>query len=109
MILKDTLFTLPQYIIPQHLLSRVVLKFTRLKLGGFTRWLIKRFINLYKVNMDIVESPNIHDYSSFNQFFTRKLKTDARPLAATDVISPVDAQISQIGKINNFSRRTLVV
>lgn len=103
MILKDTLFTLPQYIIPQHLLSRVVLKFTRLKLGGFTHWLIKRFIKLYKVNMDIVESANIHDYSSFNQFFTRKLKTDARPLAATDVISPVDAQISQIGQINNGS------
>ncbi|WP_069470647.1 archaetidylserine decarboxylase [Candidatus Marithrix sp. Canyon 246] len=92
-----------QYIIPQHILSRLVLKFTRLKLGGFTHWLIKRFINLYKVNMNIAESPNISDYNSFNQFFTRSLKATARPLAATDIISPVDAQISQIGKINNGS------
>ncbi len=92
-----------QYIIPQHLLSRLVLKFTRLKLGGFTHWLIKRFINLYKVDMNIAESPNISDYNSFNQFFTRSLKATARPLAATDIISPVDAQISQIGKINNGS------
>jgi len=92
-----------QYIIPQHLLSRVVLKFTRLKLGVFTHWLIKRFINVYKVDMNIAESANISDYNSFNQFFTRSLKATARPLAATDIISPVDAQISQIGKINNGS------
>ncbi len=92
-----------QYIIPQHLLSRVVLKFTRLKLGAFTHWLIKRFINLYKVDMNIVESPNINDYNSFNHFFTRSLKATARPLAATDIISPVDGQISQIGQINNGS------
>jgi phosphatidylserine decarboxylase len=92
-----------QYIIPQHLLSRLVLKFTRLKLGGFTHWLIKRFINVYKVDMNIVESPNISDYNSFNQFFTRSLKATARPLAATDIISPVDGQISQIGQINNGS------
>jgi len=92
-----------QYIIPQHLLSRVVLKFTRLKLGVFTHWLIKRFINLYKVDMNIVESPNINDYNSFNHFFTRSLKATARPLAATDIISPVDGQISQIGQINNGS------
>ncbi|WP_253180928.1 archaetidylserine decarboxylase [Candidatus Marithrix sp. Canyon 246] len=53
--------------------------------------------------MNIAESPNISDYNSFNQFFTRSLKATARPLAATDIISPVDAQISQIGKINNGS------
>lgn len=92
-----------QYIIPQHLLSRVVLKFTRLKLGSFTHWLIKRFINVYKVDMNIADSPNISDYNSFNKFFTRSLKATARPLAATDIISPVDAQISQIGQINNGS------
>ena len=39
-------------------------------------------------------------FLSFNQFFTRALKPTARPLADVEIISPVDAKISQIGKID---------
>lgn len=99
----DSLLTLPQYLIPHHLLSRLMLKFTRLQMGAVTHWLIRRFIKQYRVDMSIAESQQARDYSSFNQFFTRALKPAARPLSEAQIISPVDAQISQIGQIENGS------
>jgi len=98
--LTDKLLTSIQYVIPQHFLSRLVLKFTRLQLGGITHWLIKRFIKFYDVDMSIANLPEVSNYASFNQFFTRTLKPTARPLA-TGIISPVDAEISQIGTITS--------
>ncbi|MDM8567441.1 archaetidylserine decarboxylase [Candidatus Halobeggiatoa sp. HSG11] len=95
---KDRFLTSIQYIIPQHLLSKLVLKLTRLQWGRFTHWLIKRFIKYYNVDMSIANLPEISNYASFNQFFTRALNPIARPLA-TGIVSPVDAEISQIGKI----------
>ncbi len=96
---SDQLLTLPQYLIPQHLLSRLVLKLTRLQLGAFTHWVIRRFIKLYGVDMAIAQPSEVRNYASFNQFFTRALKPGARPLHDTEIISPVDAEISQIGQI----------
>lgn len=101
--LSDQLLTLPQYLLPQHLLSRLMLKFTRLQMGAVTHWLIKRVIKHYGVDMSIAQSSEVRDYASFNQFFTRALKPSARPLAEAEIVSPVDAEISQIGQIDNGS------
>jgi phosphatidylserine decarboxylase len=101
--LRNKLLTLPQYLIPQHLLSRLVLKLTRLQMGAITRWLIRQFIKIYRVDMTIAQTSDLRDYASFNQFFTRAIKPTARPLAEAEIISPVDAQISQIGQINKGS------
>ena len=99
--LSDTFFTLPQYLIPQHLLSRLILKLTRWQMGAVTHWMIRRFIKYYDVDINIAQLSEARDYASFNQFFTRALKSAARPLAETDVIAPVDSEISQIGQISN--------
>jgi phosphatidylserine decarboxylase len=99
--LSDRFLTLPQYLIPQHLLSRLILKLTRLQMGAITHWVIRRFIKYYGVDMNIAQSPDVRDYASFNQFFTRALKP--RPLDDAEIISPVDAEISQIGQIDNGS------
>jgi len=99
--ISDQLKTLPQYLIPHHLLSRGVHKLTRLKLGKITQWMIQRFIRLYDIDMSIVENPNIQGYTNFNEFFTRALKSTARPIAENGIISPVDGEISQIGRVGN--------
>lgn len=44
-------------------------------------------------------NPDIASYASFNEFFTRALRSDARPLAAADFICPVDGAIIQFGAI----------
>lgn len=99
-LLKKWFFVMPQFVIPHHLLSRLIQKLTRLQMGAVTHWLIKRFIKHYNVDMNIVQLAEARNYASFNQFFTRSLKPTARPLAQTEIICPVDAKISQIGQID---------
>ncbi len=95
----DKLKTLPQYLIPQHGLSRIVRKLTRLRGGWVTQWIIKYFIRYYAIDMQLAVFPHVKDYSSFNQFFTRALQPSTRPIDDAPFISPVDGEISQIGPI----------
>ncbi len=43
--------------------------------------------------------PDIANYPTFNAFFTRALRNDARPISKCDFICPVDGAISQFGAI----------
>ena len=45
---------------------------------------IKKFVDFYGINMDDFEPSNINDYSSFQDFFTRKHNPKARPIAERD-------------------------
>lgn len=98
---SDKLKTLPQYLIPHHLLSRFVHFLTRLQLGFLTHSIIRLFITLYRVDMQLAQVPDPKEYLSFNHFFTRALKPEARPLATATLLSPVDGEISQLGCIEN--------
>ena len=60
-----------------HFLARVEFK-------PFKNALIKLFIKAFHVDMSIAEKENPHDYKSFNAFFTRKLKKDARKMVIDD-------------------------
>ncbi len=52
------------------------------------------FVKEYTINMEEAARP-VEDYTSFNDFFYRKLKPGARPLcAATDVAFPADGRHS---------------
>jgi phosphatidylserine decarboxylase len=55
------------------------------------------------MNMAEAEQSDLASYPSFNAFFTRGLKPDARPLAEGMVISPADGRVSQIGEIDGES------
>lgn len=52
--------------------------------------------------MSQANNENINHYANFNEFFTRPLKPDARPIDPdlNTVVCPVDGQISQLGKID---------
>jgi phosphatidylserine decarboxylase len=90
-----------QYILPQHLLSRLMFRFARIETlwikNTFTRW----FVNKYHVNLAEAELENIEDYINFNDFFTRALKTGLRPISESKLISPVDGVIAQTGKVQD--------
>jgi phosphatidylserine decarboxylase len=95
---------LPPSIILQHMLPKLAL--TRLagmlankQCGTLTTKVIVWFVKRYKVNMAEAANPDIASYASFNEFFTRPLKTDARPLSHCEFICPVDGAISQFGNI----------
>lgn len=99
--IPDVIRVLPQYLLPQHLLSRFAYRITRLEYEPLKDILIRTFISLYKVEMNIAVKPDPGQYLHFNDFFTRSLKPDSRPVAMQDecITSPVDGAISQIGDI----------
>jgi phosphatidylserine decarboxylase len=69
--------------------------------GSATTRLIAWFVNKYQVDMAEAAQPDIAAYGSFNDFFTRALRADARPLAQARWLCPVDGAISQFGAIEN--------
>ncbi|TMM48371.1 archaetidylserine decarboxylase [Qipengyuania marisflavi] len=90
-----------QHALPHHALSRGVGKLASSTVPMVKDTLIRRFIAAYDVDMGEAALP-VSDYASFNDFFTRALKPGARALgdAATQILSPADGAISQIGQIS---------
>ena len=97
--MSDRLAVLPQYLLPKQALTALAGKFASAQLGGLTTAVIRRFVARYQVNMAEAANPDIASYATFNDFFTRALKTGARPLADADLVCPVDGAISQFGPI----------
>lgn len=98
----DRLSTLPQYLIPQHLLSRTMHRLARLRAGPVTRASIRAFARWYRVDLEEAERPDPAAYSTFNGFFTRALRPGARPLPPDGrvIAAPVDGRVSQLGDID---------
>ena len=90
-----------QHVLPQHLLTSVVYKATRSRSPAIKNWLIGQFMRGFKPDMSDAVEPNPFAYASFNEFFTRALKPEARPFTRDPgtLISPVDGTIAQIGRI----------
>lgn len=97
----DTFKVIPQYILPQHALSKLMSKFTHSKNKALKSYMINKVIKLYGVNMAEALPDNPERYESFNDFFTRSLRPLARSIASgeKDIVSPADGAVSQVGKI----------
>jgi phosphatidylserine decarboxylase len=95
----DRLAVLPQYLLPKKALTVFAGWVAGGRWGWITTAIIRRFIRRYQVNMAEAAEPDAASYASFNEFFTRALKNEARPLAPARFICPVDGAISQFGAI----------
>jgi phosphatidylserine decarboxylase len=67
----------------------------------FKNFIIGVFVKHYQVDMQAAQETNPRHYASFNDFFTRALKPEARSFVQgkNQIACPVDGTISQIGKI----------
>lgn len=90
------------YFLPHHAVSRVVFKLTRVK-SSLVPKAITSFSKMFDVNLNDAINPDPNSYSTFNEFFTRQLKPELRPLAPSKIVSPVDGTISQFGEIVDSS------
>ena len=97
--MSDRLKVLPQYLLPKKALTAYAGWRASREWGVRTTRLIGGFVEKYGVDMSEAANPDIAGYKSFNEFFTRALKLGARPLAAADLVCPVDGAISQFGAI----------
>jgi len=88
------------YLLPQHAISRLVFKLTRVK-SPLVPMSIRLFSKVFKVNLAEAVNPDPRSYATFNDFFTRAIKAECRPIAKTKLVSPVDGTISQYGNIEN--------
>ena len=92
-----------QYLVPHHLLSRLMYRATRCSWRPWKNALIRIFIRKYNVDMSMAEKSSVHEFETFNDFFTRSLKPGVRPIApvSAGLVSPVDATISALGRIED--------
>ncbi len=91
-----------QHLAPQHGLSRLAGSLASSRVPWLKNMLIRRFIRAYNVDMDQAERP-ASEYTCFNDFFTRALIPEARPIAdiRDHVLCPADGAISQVGRIED--------
>jgi phosphatidylserine decarboxylase len=99
----DQLFITLQQLLPQHLLSRATGWLARSEIPWLKKLLIDLFASHFKVHMAQAQEPELGNYRSFNDFFTRALAPDARPIdaSATSIVCPADGAISQLGNIED--------
>ena len=97
--MRDRWAVLPQYLLPKQALTVLAGQVARARMGVWTTRLIKWFVRRYRVDMSEAMDPDVASYPSFNEFFTRSLRADARPLGQATLLCPVDGAISQFGRI----------
>ncbi|NBI14050.1 phosphatidylserine decarboxylase [[Haemophilus] felis] len=92
-----------QYLMPQLYLTRLAGWFAKQQWGAVTHFVIKLFAKKYNVDMTEAAKPNFKDYASFNEFFIRPLKENARPINqdSNALCLPADGRISECGHIDN--------
>jgi phosphatidylserine decarboxylase len=96
---------LPQYLIPQHGLSRLVGTLINSRQEKFKNWIIDWFIKKYRVEMQDAVENDPHRYPDFNSFFTRHLRPETRPIIAgkNTIACPTDGTLSEFGAIQEAS------
>lgn len=92
-----------QYLLPKQFLTIIFGWLAKKQLGKVTTWMIKGFCKLYRVDLSEAKLTNAADYKTFNNFFARELKEDAREIdtAENSIIMPADGVLSQFGTIQD--------
>lgn len=98
-------FVFLQKVVPQRLITVCAGKLAEIRQPALKNFLIRLFLRTYKVDMSEARIEDPASYESFNKFFTRALKDDARPISANDeeLVSPADGQISEMGSMHRGS------
>lgn len=97
----SSLHILSQKLLPKQALTRLAGLGARHEGGALTTWVIRRFIDHYRVDMQEAAEPDPAAYRSFNEFFTRALREGARPVADSALVCPVDGTVSQLGAVQD--------
>ena len=90
-----------QYLLPHRLISRLGLYAARSQWRPWKNFLIGQVLKHFDVAMDEAIEADAFAYPSFNAFFTRALKPEARVADANPnaLLMPADGRISQAGRI----------
>lgn len=101
------LITTLTYALPHRLMSSAARKLAYSRNPAIKQWLIDTVTRKFKVDLDEAAEPDPNAYPTFNAFFTRALKPNAR-IADADpraLLMPADGHISQCGDIEALNDR----
>lgn len=88
------------HVFPHHAVSQLIYNLTRIR-SPLVHRAIRAYIRYFDVDMSDAATGNIEDYECFDDFFTRALKREARPVFtdANAVVSPCDGGVCEYGRI----------
>ncbi|PHS19551.1 MAG: phosphatidylserine decarboxylase [Kangiella sp.] len=103
MSLSDKFKILTQYLLPKHFVSVLAGHLAQVRTPWFKNLFITKFAKAYNIDMSIAVEPELTKYACFNDFFTRAIKAETRPIDESEnaFCSPVDGAMSQFGKIED--------
>lgn len=86
-------------LMPTHAISRIV---GNMASRPFSKGIIPFFSKVFKIPVEEAEK-SLDQYGSLNEFFTRKLKEDVRPLSkdSQHIVSPADGKVAAFGEIKD--------
>jgi phosphatidylserine decarboxylase len=95
------LFVILQYLLPHHLLCRLMYAFMRIRVPWIKNLTIGWFARVYQPVMTDAVEPDPKRYEHFNAFFTRALRPEARPVDPDPqrIVSPCDGTLSVAGTL----------
>ena len=99
--MRARLFVFLQYLLPRHLLTRLVWRIARIRHRATKDFLITRFARAFDVNLDEVKNDVPSGFATFNEFFVRELNEGAREIDDDhdSIVSPADGTVSVAGPI----------
>jgi len=100
---KDQLFAFAQHITPQKTLSRAIGKIAECETGWVKNTFISKFVKKYQVDMSQAINDDALSYRNFNDFFTRAIRPELRPICEGEksIACPADGAVSQLGNIEH--------
>ncbi|MBV1907840.1 MAG: phosphatidylserine decarboxylase [Kangiellaceae bacterium] len=103
MSITDNLKIFFQYILPKHFVSVLAGKLADVRTPWFKNLFISKFAKAYQIDMSNAIEPELTNYPCFNDFFTRAIHLDSRPINqdSESFCSPVDGAMSQFGAIES--------
>ncbi len=101
--LTDRILLTLQNCLPARFMGACLYRLSRTEIDWLKNALIRSFSQLYAVNTAEAEFPVPDGYHSFNAFFSRSLRTNARPINTDplQLIAPADGTVAQLGHASN--------
>lgn len=98
----ENLKVLVHHLTPKFLLTKLAGFLAEYPLGSFTTLMIKKFSEVYQINFSECVKEHPEDFKTFNEFFTRELKPNARSICEepNSLAMPVDGTMAEFGKIS---------
>jgi phosphatidylserine decarboxylase len=91
-----------QHLLPKDLISAAMYRVARSERRWIAQPLIRWFARTYGVDLADAGNADLEHYPTFNAFFTRALRADARVIAggADTVVSPADGTLTEFGALD---------